>query len=108
MPASEHLSGPWQAFLVVEDGGQVFSSLRDVPNGADAAVAVLRGEALAVALSGSIPDEVVLPDLDVLYTVTPDYAENWAAELPVRWLQAQAVAEALNARSGQSSNEPGE
>lgn len=99
MEVSEHLRGPWKAFLVTDDGGKVFSSLTDVPNHADAAVAVLRGEALAVACAGSIPDDSVLPDLDVLYTVTPDYAENWAAELPVRWSQAQAVAEALNERT---------
>jgi hypothetical protein len=103
---SEHLRGPWKAFLATEDGDQIFTSLADVPDGVEVAVAVLRGETLTAALGGEIPDGDD-DELDVLYVVTPDDTEDWPAQLPVRWEQAQAVAEALNARAGVSSSEPG-
>jgi hypothetical protein len=103
----EHLRGPWQAFLTAEDGSRVFTSITDIPANVEVAVAVLRGDALTAARGGQILDESKLDDLDVLYVVTPDHAKDWSSELPVRWLQAQAVAEALNARAGVSSSEPG-
>jgi hypothetical protein len=105
--ASKHLRGPWKAFLVTDDGGQVFPSLGAVPDGIDVAVAVLRGNTLTLALGGTIPDDYDPDDLDVLYTVTPDLAKDWSSELLVRWEQAVAIAQALNALAGQSSNEPG-
>jgi hypothetical protein len=97
MSASEHLCGPWQAFLVTEDGGQTFTTLTDVPEDVEVSIAVLRGGALAAAVAGSIPDDDDLDELDVLYLVAPEYVEDWAVQLPGRWEQAQTVAEALNA-----------
>jgi len=103
----EHLSGPWQAFLGTEDGDEVFTSLADVPDGLDVGITVLRGTIRDAALTGVMPDsDDDLNELDILYLVTSEEVGDWEAQLPVRWAQAQAVAEALNARVGQSS-EPG-
>jgi hypothetical protein len=96
---SENLRGPWQAFLVTEDGGQTFTSRTDVPEDVEASIVVLRGGALVAALSGVLADDETVNELDVLYLIGPEYVEDWTVQLPARWEQAQAVAEALNART---------
>lgn len=95
---SEHLRGPWKAFIG-DSNGEIYTSPEEVDEDDSADVSVRRGSALP-GERGTLPGMHLTGD--VLFELEGLYRneEDPSIGLEARWEQAQAVAAGLNALAG--------
>ncbi|MEU8158157.1 hypothetical protein AB0B94_31265 [Micromonospora sp. NPDC048986] len=103
MPAAgEHLRGPWRA-IVADDHGFILDSLDDLNGDDEVKISIRRGSALPTAGDDSDDDDERLPGScssgDLIELWDHLYVEDGdpSTDAPARWVQAQAMADGLNA-----------